>query len=134
MIVADTNLIAYLLVPGEANEDAEMVLRLDPEWAAPVLWRSELRNVLVSYLRRDLLTLPGALAVMEEAESLLEGREYALPTRAVLALAAGSSCSAYDCEFIALAQQLAVRMVTSDRGVLRAFPEVAVTPRGFAAR
>jgi predicted nucleic acid-binding protein len=111
-----------------------MVLRLDPEWAAPVLWRSELRNVLASYLRRDLLTLSGALAVMEHAESLLEGRQYDVPTSAVLAMAAVSSCSAYDCEFIALARQLDVRMVTSDRGVLRAFPDVAVTPRAFATR
>jgi predicted nucleic acid-binding protein len=46
----------------------------------------------------------------------------------VLSLAAQSGCSAYDCEFVALAQDLRVPLVTTDRQILKAFPTVAVSP------
>ena len=42
----------------------------------------------------------------------------------MLALAQSSSCSAYDCEFVGLAQQLGVRLVTADRKLRRAFPDL----------
>jgi predicted nucleic acid-binding protein len=131
MIVADTNLVVYLLIPGEESEEAQRILRADSEWAVPALWRSEMRSVLVSYLRQRRLSLDDALEVMERAESLLHRHEYDVPSGVVLALASASRCSAYDCEFVALAQHLGVRLVTSDRAVLKAFPGVAIAPRAF---
>jgi predicted nucleic acid-binding protein len=59
---------------------------------------------------------------------MMGGREYT-----VLTLATRSRCSAYDCEFVAVAQDLGVPLVTTDRQVLRAFPSVAVRPEAFAA-
>jgi predicted nucleic acid-binding protein len=45
MIVVDTSVIASLWVPNDMEKLAYKVLRKDPEWVAPLLWRSELRNV-----------------------------------------------------------------------------------------
>lgn len=50
----------------------------------------------------------------------------------VLELAARSGCSVYDCEFVALAEDLSAALVTSDRRILKAFPSVAVSPSVFA--
>jgi predicted nucleic acid-binding protein len=47
-------------------------------------------------------------------------------------LAARSACSAYDCEFVALARDLDVRLVTADRR-LRGLPDTAISPEDFAA-
>lgn len=133
MIVVDTNVIAYLLLPGDYTEAARAALATDAAWAAPLLWRSELRNVLAMYLRQRHLTLAAAVEVQAAAEELLAGREYAVESGAVLALAAASGRSAHDCEFVALAQALGVPVVTSDRKLLSSFPETAVALSAFAA-
>jgi len=133
MIVVDTNVIAYMLLTGDRSAQAERAYHKDPEWAAPLLWRGEFRNVLALYLRKRILSLPEALQVMESAIGLMEGREFRVPSRDVLSLVADSDCSAYDCEFIALAQDLGTRLVTCDRGILRQFQAVAVSLDVFAA-
>ena len=51
MIVTDTNVIAYLYLEGERSVQVEKVLEKDPHWVAPLLWRSEFRNVLALYMR-----------------------------------------------------------------------------------
>lgn len=131
MIVADTNLVAYLVLPGEHTGEAESVLIKDAAWAAPVLWRSELRNVLASYVRTGRLALDHALEMAEKAEELLATREFTVPTRDVLLLAAASGCAAYDCEFVVLARELGVPLITSDRALLEAFPDTAMAPERF---
>lgn len=122
MIVVDTNVLAYLLLPGPKTSLAEALLLDHPQWAAPPLWRSEWRNVLATYLRRDLLNLPAALALMQQAEAILSAHEQPVSSEQVLALASSSRCSAYDCEFVAAAQQLGVPLVTEDQKILAAFP------------
>jgi predicted nucleic acid-binding protein len=122
VIVADTNLIAYLYLPGKYSKAAEDVLLRDPDWAVPRLWRSELRNILSTYMRQDLLAFDDALSIFRRAESLLGGNEYDVSTSAVLRLAKDSGCSAYDCEFIALAQHLDAKLISADAKLCKAFP------------
>ncbi len=132
MIVADTNLLIYLYVQGQRTQESEAVLRRDAVWTVPLLWRSEFRNALVGLIRTGALQLNDALAMSEEAERWLNGYEYTVLSGRVLALANQSGCSAYDCEFVALAQDLEVPLVTSDRQILKAFPTMAVSPSAFA--
>ena len=127
MIVVDTNIIAYLYLPNEHSHAVEQLLLRQPDWVAPMLWRSELRNVLALYLRKKLLTFEQAFEIQTEAEALLSEREYDVSSFEVLNLANISQCSAYDCEFIALAKHLKTRLVTSDKKVLSSFPAVAVS-------
>lgn len=126
MIVVDSNVVAYLYLPGEYTEAAEELLEQDPDWAAPVLWRSGFRNILAGYLRRRLLTLQQACALQNEAEDLLAGSEFEVDSAAVLELVCDSDCSAYDCEFIALAIGLDSKLVTQDKKLLKAFPSRSV--------
>ena len=126
MIVVDTNVLAYLYLPGDHTANAEALLRRDPEWAAPMLWRSEFRNILAGYIRRKTLTCEQAFNIQIEAENLLSGLEFEVDSRAVLELVRDSDCSAYDCEFIALAIKLKTRLVTMDGKLLRGFPARAV--------
>jgi len=131
LIVVDTNLIAALVIPGDKNEAAEQVFERDPHWAAPLLWKSEFRNVLAVGLRQKAFDLEAAVFLMEEAEDLLKEDEFDVPSAPILDLASRSRLSAYDCEFVALAKQLGVPLLTWDRAILAAFPETAVSPEPF---
>ena len=130
MIVVDTNVIAYLLLPCELSSRADALYAKDSEWAVPILWRSEFRNILAGCLRRGSLTFEQACSIQHEAEGLLTGAEYEVDSRSVLELARSSGCSAYDCEFVALANDLRTRLITMDRELLRAFPGVAIDLTG----
>jgi predicted nucleic acid-binding protein len=127
VIVVDSNVVAYLYLPGEHTAKAEALLEQDSDWAAPVLWRSEFRNILAGYLRRKTLTFDQACSLQSEAEDLLAGSEFEVDSKAVLELVRDSDCSAYDCEFIALANKLQVKLVTMDAKLLKAFPKRAIS-------
>ena len=127
MIVVDSNVLAYLYLPGEFTAAAEGLLERDPEWASPILWRSEFRNILAGYMRRKDITFEQAISLQTEAESLLAGFEYEVDSEAVLELVRNSDCSAYDCEFIALAVKMDTKLITMDKKLLRAFPKRAAS-------
>lgn len=133
MIVVDVNVVAYLLIEGSHTDQSESVLTRDPVWAAPLLWRSEWRNVLAGYLRRGELDRAGVLDRIGAAGTLVEGREYVVDDARVMDLVAASPCSAYDCEYVALAEALDVPLVTNDGLVRTAFPDRALSPADFLA-
>src|SRR5258705_12444382 len=106
MIVVDTNVIGYLYLASPHSPQAEQALLKDANWASPLLWRSEFRSVLSLYLRKQWLSLEASLQIMTEALGLMQEQEYEVDSDQVLRLVARSSCSAYDWEFVALAQCL----------------------------
>ena len=121
-----STVVAYLYLPGEYTAHAEALLQQEPDWAASVLWRSEFRNILAGYLRRQTLTFEQACNLQSEAESLLAETGYDIDFETVLRLVRDSDCSAYDCEFIALAMKLDTKLVTMDKKLLKTFSERAV--------
>jgi predicted nucleic acid-binding protein len=126
MIVVDTNVIAALVLPtSEYTKAATATLERDREWAAPLLWRSEFCNMLATGVRSAWLSAEQATEALRSAEDLMEGGEFAVPTAEVLRTAMASGCTAYDCEFVVLARDLDVKLITLDRAVLKAFPDVA---------
>jgi predicted nucleic acid-binding protein len=131
VIVVDTNVVASFLLRDAHVRAVRALQRRDPVWAVPTLLRSELRNVLWKSARRGPLALADVLALEDEADELLRGREIPVSGSRVLALAVASGCTADDCEFVALAEALAVPLVTWDRALLAAFPTHARTPEAF---
>lgn len=131
MIVADTNLVAYAFIDGEFSAQARAVLAKDPEWHAPLLWRAEMLSVLVQATASGMLTSAQAAKVLELAISQMTRREHMPDEAVVLQTACTHNISAYDAQFVALALDLQVPLVTSDRRLLAACPDVAVSPGGF---
>jgi predicted nucleic acid-binding protein len=131
VIVVDSNVIAYCWILSGRTELAQLLRLHDPAWHAPVLWRSEVRNALTAYVVRDIIKPERAAAIMAAAEGAMAEREHLVSSTLVLELAARTRLSAYDCEFVVLAQSLNVPLVTEDRAILKAFPDVAMTMEHF---
>lgn len=130
MIVADTNLIVYLFVTGDKTPLAQEVLAKDPHWIVPPLWQSEFRNVIAGYIRRGMILIQ-AKQVMKNAILTLENRQVLPSSEKILDLISETDCTAYDCEFIALAQQLDVLLVTADKQLLSRFPNSTISLEEF---
>lgn len=131
MIVVDSNLIAYLLIPGDRSEESEGVLQKDSDWVVPLLWRSEFRNILTLYMRHSGMSLLLASQTMTKAEKLLAGREYSVISSEVLALTHEKNISAYDAEYVILATLFGVPLVTIDKKLLKEVSDIAVLPSQF---
>ncbi|MGE0772621.1 MAG: type II toxin-antitoxin system VapC family toxin [Cyclobacteriaceae bacterium] len=131
MIVVDTNTLVYFWAPSERKSTIDALFVADPNWMAPLLWRSEFRNALAAHLRSGIFSLDQILLITKKAEELMLGREMDVKSVDVMRLVSASKCTAYDCEFVALALELDTLLVTQDKKVLREFRSVAVTAEDF---
>ncbi len=134
MIIADTNIISYLLLPTSYTDSVESLYKIDPDWSAPILWKSEFRNVMALYLRKKIITLEKAMQLQDTAESIIIQNEYDVSSSQVLTLIDESNCSSYDCEFVALAHHFDTKLVTQDKKILKAFPSTAVSVSDFLSQ
>jgi predicted nucleic acid-binding protein len=131
LIVADTNLVAYLLIEGERSDVARAVWAKDARWMLPTLWRSEFLNVLTTSVRAHVLSLADAQQTWQVAIAIFDQSEVEPSGTAVLKTASERSLSAYDAQFVVAAADLGVPLVTSDRRILNACPDLAVSADRF---
>lgn len=133
MIVVDAQVLVYATLP---SADSDLVTRLaerDPGWHAPVLWQSEFLNACAAYLRSGRASGADCLSAFASAEWLIGGRQHGPVVLDVLAVVETTRLSAYDAEYVALARQLGLQLVTFDRQVLSEAPGIAIHPEAFLA-
>ena len=131
MIVVDTNVISYLFINGDNSKYARKLLVQDSQWIAPVLWKSEFRNVLALYLRQGHFSLQKTLSLLHESEHLMRNAAYEINSTKVMQLVSESKCSAYDCEFVVLAQELSIPLITLDKKLIKEFPKTAHSLKAY---
>jgi len=131
MIIVDANLIGALFVQSDQSLLATQIFEKDPDWYAPLLWQSEVRSLVTSYFRHNLITLDKATQIMSEAHALMMEHERFISSNLVLELVSTSKCTSYDCEYVALAKEMNLTLVTFDKQVVGEFPGMAVFPQDF---
>ena len=131
MIVVHANLIGNLFIDTKDFPLTTQVFEKDPDWYAPILWQSEVRSIVTNYFRHRLLPLEKALRIMDEAHGLMAEHERFISSTLVLELVGASKCTSYDCEYVALAKEMKLTLVTFDKQVVGAFPEIAIFPQDF---
>ena len=85
-------------------------------------------------MRAGKLSLAGAVDAFEQADRLVTDADLQDATEACLKLAAEGSISAYDAEFVFVAERLGKPLVSGDRKLLKAFPGRVLSPEEFVAR
>jgi predicted nucleic acid-binding protein len=133
VIVVDVNILAYRWLPGSRSQLADLAAQRDVAWAAPFLWRSEMRNVLAGYIRLNRLDESAALEILQKMTTSIDDREFQVSDAEVIALIRSSGCSAYDCEYAALAIRLGLPLLTEDEQLLTAFPRFAVSLENYTS-
>ena len=131
MIVVDTNVLIHFYFPSQFTIITEKNFLKDSNWISPVLWRSEFKNVILGFLRKDIIDFSQAITAIEMAEIKMQGFEFPVSSNLVMELAQDSNCSSYDCEFVGLAQTKDLPLLTWDKKILNAFPEIAIKPENF---
>ena len=128
--VVDTNVVAYYLLGTEpfANETRAFWRRVS-EPVAPASWLIELTNVLWLSCRHGVLTEHAALDRLALAQRLgIRSISVRSLSRGALARALRSGLAAYDAIFVELAVRRRLPLVTYDRRISDAFPDVARRP------
>jgi predicted nucleic acid-binding protein len=131
VIVVDVNVIAYLLIHGEKTSDAQTLRRLEPEWLVPNLWRDEFLNILATYVRQGGTGIDSAKNLWRSAEVLFSVNECSADPSLVLELSDRYRVSAYDAQYLAVAIDSSLTLVTEDKALRRAAPQRCMTMREF---
>lgn len=126
MIVADTNLVVYYILPTVHTERAQRRRKLDRDWRVPRLFEHELTNALTRYLGQKMIDRDEAIALHRMAMSLVTVEHEPFPPLDIFNAHLQTGCTSYDCEFLLLARRLGVPLVTLDQQLLRAASDCAV--------
>jgi len=124
MIVADINLIVYLLSDTPQHSSAVELFQRDPDWRVPPLWRHEMHNVIATLTRHRVLEEQEAFTLWRNAVDLFVPREVLPDAERALSLSIHNKVSAYDAQYVALAERLKIPLITEDKKLRRAFPRI----------
>ena len=133
MIVVDVNIIAYLLLAGEKTALAQQVYKLDSDWRVPALWSHEFLNVLASNVKFGGINMAQANEALENGRYLFSENIQPVDHKLALTLAVIHQISAYDTQYVALAQSLNCLLLTEDAKLCDKLPETAVCMANFIA-
>jgi predicted nucleic acid-binding protein len=132
--VVDTNVVAYLLLGTEAFVDeARSCVESLTNPLAPAHWEAELTNVLWMAVRAGVLHPTDGPVRLGLARRLgIESVATSTLCQGALLRSITSGMPVYDTLFIELAARAVCPVVTFDKGLLKAFPDIAIRPRELA--
>ncbi len=131
MIVVDANVLAYSIIEGTLTPLALQVRKRDPHWRLPGIWRHEILNIFTTYVRQGGLAKEKAVKGLEDVYAHILPNEVELGPVETLDIALHHKISAYDAQYVLLAQKLGVPCVTEDRALRRATPHLTVSMESF---
>ena len=130
-VVVDTNVVAYLLLGTEGLvEEAKACFSTVSNPIAPAHWEAELTNVVWMAVRSGVLPPEEGPVRLSLARRLgVESVTTATLCQGALLRSVGSGLAVYDTLFVELAARTGCPLLTFDKAVIKAFPDIAIRPR-----
>ena len=116
------------MIRGEHSEAVDRLYAADPDWIAPRLWLDEFLNVLATSERNGKLSAAESDAILSDVTELMADSSYDVPAYRILSTARLSSCTAYDSQYLALAQDLGLQLYTFDCKLIERSDGLAIQP------
>lgn len=132
MIVVDVNVIAYLFIAGDKTALAQAVFQKDPDWQAPRLWQHEFLNILATYVRAGGGRYADAFGIWQTAVRRFEVGTHEVQMAKALQLACEHTVSAYDAQYVVLAQDFGAPLISEDQRLQRTFPGAVLSMQSFS--
>ena len=128
--VVDTNVVAHLLLGTQrVVDEARLCMTTVTLPIAPAHWEAELANVIWMAVRSGVLPVAEGPLRLSLARRLgIESVPTATLSQGALLKSLTSGVAVYDTLFVELAQRTRCPMVTFDKAVLKAFPDIAIRP------
>ena len=133
-VVVDTNVVAYFLLGTEGFVDeAKACFNGVPNPIAPVHWEAELTNVVWMAVRSGILPPAEGPVRLSLARRLgIESVNTATLCQGALLRSVTSGIAVYDTLFVELAVRAACPLLTFDKALIKAFPDIAIRPRNLS--
>lgn len=130
-VVVDTNVVAYLLLGTEGFVDeARACFSAVSSPIAPIHWEAELTNVLWMAVRTGSLPPEEGPVRLSLARRLgIESVTTATLCQGALLRSVTTGVPVYDTLFVELAARTRCPLLTFDKAVIKAFPDLAIRPR-----
>ncbi len=130
-VVVDTNVVAYLLLGTEAFlDEAKACFNTVSNPVAPAHWEAELTNVVWMAVRSGILPPAEGPVRLGLARHLgIESVNTATLCQGALLRSVTSGIAVYDTLFVELAVRAGGPLVTFDKALIKAFPDIAIRPR-----
>jgi predicted nucleic acid-binding protein len=127
MIVVDVNIVVYLLTDMPRHGLARQLYQRNSIWVLLPLWRHELLNVLATLTRQEVLERDAAFQVWHRALGLFSHRERQPDMEQALSLSIEQGISSYDAQYVVLARELDILLVSEDKKLQRILPNHVIS-------
>ena len=124
MIVVDVNIIVNLFIEGEHTTAASDLYKQDDQWCCPDIWLHEMTNVMSTYVKHGGVSQKKAAQILNNALAYFLDTTFSISVTDVLNCSLKYNISAYDAEYIVLAKSNKTRLVTVDKKLNKAIPQL----------
>jgi predicted nucleic acid-binding protein len=131
MIVIDANILIYALIECDNSHLIPKLRAKDADWRTTELCRHETLNVLATYQRRGVLTLEQCQELLTHANRFIAQAQCEVNFATSLDIAAKYGISGYDAQYVELAASLSVPLISEDRKLRQAAPEMVMSMQQF---
>ena len=119
VIVVDASVVAYLLIEGELTDVARELYRVDSDWVTPPILNHEILSILAAVGTEE-QSSHSVEVIWRDVRALLGTRQQVPDPVNSLRLAVEFGISGFDAQYLSLAQQLNLPLITGDARLIEA--------------